>query len=62
MLPREALFLSLMVPNCSGQTSFSRFKRIKNKLKGVIFRKGLSADFYSRCGKRVAAWSSHCAL
>jgi len=31
---REALFLSLMVTNCSGEKSFSRFKRIKNELKG----------------------------
>ena len=34
MQPREALFLSLMVTNCSGERSFSRFKRIKIKLKG----------------------------
>jgi len=34
MQPREALFLSLMVTNCSGERSFSRFKRIKNDLKG----------------------------
>jgi len=33
MQPREALFLSLMVTNCSGERSFSRFKRIKNELK-----------------------------
>jgi len=26
MQPREALFLSLMVTNCSGKRSFSRFK------------------------------------
>jgi len=26
MQPREALFLSLMVTNCSGEKSFSRFK------------------------------------
>jgi len=31
---RETLFLSLMVTNCSGEKSFSRFKRIKNELKG----------------------------
>jgi len=31
---REALFLSLMVTNCSGERSFSRFKRIKNEFKG----------------------------
>jgi len=34
MQPSEALFLSLMVTNCSGERSFSRFKRIKNELKG----------------------------
>jgi len=32
MQPREALFLSLMVTNCSRERSFSRFKRIKNEL------------------------------
>jgi len=32
MQPRGALFLSLMVTNCSGERSFSRFKRIKNEL------------------------------
>jgi len=32
--PHEALFLSLMVINCSGERSFSRLKRIKNELKG----------------------------
>jgi len=26
MQPREALFLSFMVTNCSGERSFSRFK------------------------------------
>jgi len=34
MQPRETLFLSLMVTNCSGVRSFSRFKRIKIELKG----------------------------
>ena len=34
MQPHEALFLSLMVINCSGERSFSRLKRIKNELKG----------------------------
>jgi len=34
MQPREALFLSLMVTNCLGERSFSRFKRIENELKG----------------------------
>ena len=34
MQPHEALFLSLMVTNCSGERFFSRFKRIKNQLKG----------------------------
>jgi len=34
MQPRKALFLSLMTTNCSGERSFSRFKRIKNELKG----------------------------
>jgi len=34
MQPREALFLSLMVTNFSGERFFSRFKRIKNELKG----------------------------
>ena len=29
---RGALFLSLMVTNCSGERSFSRFKRIENEL------------------------------
>jgi len=32
MQPREALFLSLMVTNCSGKRSFSRFRRIKAEL------------------------------
>ena len=31
MQPRGALFLSLMVTSCSGERSFSRFKRIKNE-------------------------------
>jgi len=30
----EALFLGLMVTIWSGESSFSRFKRIKNELKG----------------------------
>jgi len=34
MQPHEALFLSLMVTHCSGERSFSRFKIIKNELKG----------------------------
>jgi len=34
MQPHEALLLSLMVTNCSGERSFSRFKRIENELKG----------------------------
>jgi len=34
MQPHEALFFSLMVTNCSGERFFSRFKRIKNELKG----------------------------
>jgi len=34
MQPHEALFLSLIVTKCSGERSFSRFKRIKNELKG----------------------------
>jgi len=34
MQPREALFFSLMVTNCSGERSFSRFTRIKNEAKG----------------------------
>jgi len=33
MQPGEALFLSLMVTNCSGEMFFSRFKRSKNDLK-----------------------------
>jgi len=33
MQPRKALFLSLMVSNCSGEKSFTRFKS-KNELKG----------------------------
>jgi len=33
MQPRETLFLSLMVTNCSGERSCSRFKRNKNELK-----------------------------
>jgi len=32
MQPRAALFLRLMVTNCSGERSFSRFKRINNEL------------------------------
>ena len=32
MQPREALLLSLVVTNCSGERSFSRFKRIQNEL------------------------------
>jgi len=34
MQPHEALFLRLMVIDCSGERSLSRFKRIKNELKG----------------------------
>jgi len=34
MQPHEALFLSLMVTNYSGERSISRFKRIENELKG----------------------------
>jgi len=34
MQPREALFLSLMVTNCSSERSFSRLKRFKNVLNG----------------------------
>jgi len=34
MQPHEALFLSLIVINCSGERSFSRLKIIKNELKG----------------------------
>ena len=34
MQPHEALFLSLMVTNCLGESFFSRFKRFKNQLKG----------------------------
>jgi len=34
MQPREALFLSLMITNCSSESSFSRSKRIKNELNG----------------------------
>jgi len=33
MQPCEALFFKLMVTNCSGERSFSRFKRFKNELK-----------------------------
>jgi len=29
MQPRKDLFFSLMVTNCSGESSFARFKRIK---------------------------------
>jgi len=32
MQPREALFLSLIITNCSGERSFSRFKKIKSGL------------------------------
>jgi len=34
MQPREALLIRLMVTNCSGERSFSRFKRIENEVKG----------------------------
>jgi len=34
MQPREALFLSLMVTNCSGERSFTIFKR-RNELKMI---------------------------
>jgi len=34
MQPHETSFLNLMVTNCSGERSFSRFKRIENELKG----------------------------
>ena len=34
MQPHEALFLSLVVSNCSGEKFFSTFKRIENQLKG----------------------------
>jgi len=32
MQPRGPLCISLMVTNCSGERSFSRFKRLKNEL------------------------------
>jgi len=44
MQPREALFLSFMVTNCSGIRSFSRFKRIKNELNSRMFQERLSAQ------------------
>jgi len=34
MQPRQALFLSLMVTNWSGERYFSRFRIIKNEIKG----------------------------
>ena len=34
MQPHEALFLSLVVIYCPGERSISRFKGIKNELKG----------------------------
>jgi len=34
MQPREALFLNLVVTNCSGERSVSSFKKNKNELKG----------------------------
>jgi len=50
MQPREALFLSLKVTNCSGERSFSRFKRIKNEsngrcVPGEIFREYCFPNF-----------------
>ena len=50
MQPHEALFLTLMVTNCSGERFFSRFKRIKNELKGcnipgeVVHTKHIKSD------------------
>ena len=41
MQPHGALFLSLMVINCSGERSFSRLKRIKNELRAAIFQERL---------------------
>ena len=35
------LFLSLMVTNCSGKRSFSRFKSIKNKLRSTVSQERL---------------------
>jgi len=37
MQPGEALYLSVMATNCSGERSISRFKRIKNQLNGRNF-------------------------
>jgi len=34
MQPHEALYLSLMFTNYSGERTFSWFKRIENELKG----------------------------
>jgi len=42
MQSREALFLSLMVTNCSGKRFFSRFKRIRDDLKGRNIQERLS--------------------
>jgi len=41
MQPHGALFHSLMVTNCWGERSFSRFKRIKTELKVAMFQERL---------------------
>ena len=38
-----SLFLSLMVTNCSGKRSFSRFKSIKNELRSTMSQERFSA-------------------
>jgi len=44
MQPREALFLSLMVTNCSGDRSFTRFKRKNEDLKENELRVAMSQE------------------
>jgi len=46
MQPREVLFLSLMVTNCSGERSFSRFKITKNELKQWCWNRGPLSNFH----------------
>ena len=45
MQPHEALFLRLMVTNCSGERSFSRFKLMGRNIPGeVVNTKHIKSD------------------
>ncbi|KAF2903984.1 hypothetical protein ILUMI_02194 [Ignelater luminosus] len=41
------IFLSMMVTNCSGERSFSKLKKIKNKLRSSMLQERLSLSLMS---------------